>query len=84
MSHKTQPMGRIYEIRLQGHLDTRRVGSFDGLTATWLPCGETVLTGPVADQAALFGILDRIRDMGIALLAVCCLDSERERGETHL
>ena len=59
-----------YEIRLKGHLDARRTRHFEGLTATWLPCGETLLVGPLADQAALFGVLDRIRDLGIILLAV--------------
>ena len=68
----TQP---YYEIRLQGHLDERRLRRFEGLTATLLPNGETVLTGPITDQAALHGILGRIRDMGIPLLEVRCLES---------
>ena len=60
----------VYVIRLRGHLDERRWPYFEGLTITLLPDGETVLTGPVADQAALYGFLDRIRDMGMTLLEV--------------
>ncbi len=56
-----------YEIRLQGHLDAQR---FTGLSVRLLPNGETLLSGPVVDQAALHGILARIRDLGIVLLEV--------------
>lgn len=59
-----------YVIRLQGHLDERRWRYFEGWMITLLPGGETLLTGPVADQAALHGILNRIRDMGVKLLEV--------------
>jgi hypothetical protein len=58
----------VYEIRLRGHLDERRAWQFAGLTITLLPEGETLLRGPVVDQAALHGILNRIRDMGIPLV----------------
>ncbi len=63
-----------YEIRLQGHLDARRAERFVGMRITLLDSGETQLVGPVADQAALYGILDRIRDMGVPLLTVRRLD----------
>jgi len=59
-----------YEIRLQGHLDARRAERFAGMRITLLDSGVTQLVGPVPDQAALYGILDRIRDMGVALLTV--------------
>lgn len=59
-----------YIIRLLGHLDERRWHDFAGLTVTLLHNGETVLTGPVADQAALYGFLNRVRDMGMTLLEV--------------
>lgn len=59
-----------YVIRLEGHLDARRWHDFDGLTVSWLPDGETLLAGHVADQAALHGILTRIGDMGLTLLEV--------------
>jgi hypothetical protein len=58
----------VYEIRLRGHLDARRARQFEGLTMTLLPEGETLLYGPVLDQAALHGILNRIRDMGVPLI----------------
>lgn len=60
----------VYTIRLHGHLDERRARQFTGLTMTLLPEGETLLTGPIVDQAALHGILARIRDMGMPLLEV--------------
>ena len=60
----------VYEIRLRGHLDERRAWQFEGLTMTLLPEGETLLCGPLLDQAALHGILSRIRDMGVPLIYV--------------
>lgn len=60
----------IYEIRVRGHIDARRARQLGGLTLTMLPEGETLLTGPIVDQAALHGILARIRDMGLPLLEV--------------
>lgn len=60
----------VYEIRLQGHLDTRWRNWFGGFCIPLASQGETVLTGPVADQAALFGVLKKVRDLGLPLLAV--------------
>ncbi|NTU80664.1 MAG: hypothetical protein HGA45_15025 [Chloroflexales bacterium] len=57
-----------YEIVIQGHLDQRRLEQFAPLAATLLPTGETLLVGPVIDQAALHGLLTRIRDLGVPLL----------------
>lgn len=59
-----------YEIRIEGHLDTRWVDWFDGLTITLEDNGETVLTGTVADQAALHGLLRKVRDLGMTLISV--------------
>ncbi|MBN1920006.1 MAG: hypothetical protein JW892_02075 [Anaerolineae bacterium] len=59
-----------YEIRFQGHLDQQRAQHFAGLTIMLLTNGETLLSGPIADQAALHGILARIRDLGVVLLEV--------------
>jgi hypothetical protein len=61
---------QVYEIRFKGHLDARRAQMFEGLEMVQQPDGETVLTGPVIDQAALHGLLDRIRDLGVPLLSV--------------
>jgi hypothetical protein len=59
-----------YEIRVQGHLDTRWAAWFDGLTLTHGSDGTTIIHGPVADQAALHGWLQKIRDLGLPLISV--------------
>lgn len=63
-----------YEIRLQGHLAEQWAAWFGGLTITLAENGETLLTGPIADQAALHGLLRTVRDLGLPLLAVRRLD----------
>jgi len=63
-----QPL--VYQIRIKGHLSQQRKEWFDGLTITLEADGNTLLSGPVADQAALHGILKRIRDLGAPLLSV--------------
>jgi hypothetical protein len=63
-----QPM--IYRIRLKGHLAAHWAEWFDGMTITRLENGETLIEGPVIDQAALHGMLNHIRDLGLPLLAV--------------
>lgn len=70
----------IYEIRFRGHLDVRRAQMFEGLEMLREPDGETVLTGPVIDQAALHGILSRIRDLGVPLLSVKLLTVDEGSG----
>jgi hypothetical protein len=59
-----------YEIRLKGHLEARWVQWFDGRTITLEENGNTLLSGPLADQAALHGILKKVRDLGLTLLSV--------------
>jgi hypothetical protein len=59
-----------YRIRLKGQLGPQWAEWFDGLTVTNDACGDTVLSGPIADQAALFGLLRRVRDIGLPLLSV--------------
>lgn len=59
-----------YEIHLKGHLDARWADWFDGFTITQSESGETVLTGSVADQAALHGLLKKVRDLGLPLLSI--------------
>lgn len=59
-----------YEIRLKGHLDQRWADWFEGLTISLEDNGETRITGPVADQAALHGLLKKVRDLGMDLLSV--------------
>ena len=60
----------LYEIRLKGHLDDRWADWFEGLTITLEDNGDTLLSGPVIDQAALHGFLRKVRDLGIPLLSV--------------
>ena len=60
----------FYEIRLKGHLEPRWVKWFDGLTITLEEDGDTLLTGPVVDQAALHGLLKKVRDLGMPLISV--------------
>ena len=62
--------GRHYAITVQGHLTPRWSAWFDGLELTPVADGTTVISGPVADQAALHGLLERLRDLGIELLAL--------------
>ena len=58
-----------YEIRLKGHLDSRWTAWFDGLTLTHDSDGTTVIHGLVADQAALHGLLQKVRDLGLPLVS---------------
>jgi hypothetical protein len=60
----------LYEIRIKGHLDDRWGDWFEGLTITLEDNGETLLTGPVVDQAALHGLLKKVRDLGMPLISV--------------
>ena len=63
-------VGESYEIRVKGHLDVRWADWFDGLTLTRESDGTTVLRGSVVDQAALHGVLGKVRDLGLPLIAV--------------
>ncbi len=65
----SQPM--VYQIRIKGHLDSQWTDWFDGLTITLEEDGDTLLTGPVVDQAALHGLLKKVRDLGMPLVSVC-------------
>ncbi|HRQ36882.1 MAG TPA: hypothetical protein PLD25_03085 [Chloroflexota bacterium] len=71
-SESGEPM--IYQIRLKGQLGAEWAGWFEGLTITLADNGNTLLTGPVADQAALHGLLRKVRDLGLPLLAVNCVE----------
>ena len=67
---------RRYEIRLQGHLQSRWAAWFDGMTLTKSSDGTTVIHGLVADQAALHGLLQKVRDMGLPLVSVTQIDRD--------
>jgi len=64
----------VYQIRFRGHLGTQWSNWFEGLTIELEENGVTVLTGPVVDQAALFGLLKKVRDLGMTLISVNCMD----------
>jgi hypothetical protein len=79
-----------YEIRLRGHLSDRWSDWFDGLTLTREGDGTTLLQGPVVDQAALHGLLQRVRDTGLPLVSVMPIEAgspyaatPTQQGETH-
>jgi len=68
-------MSDDYEIRVQGHLDARWASWFDGLTLAQDPDGTTVMRGRVADQAALHGLIQKVRDMGLPLVSVTTVNT---------
>ena len=68
----------IYEIRVKGRLDARWSRWFANLAIAPQPDGESLLTGPVADQAALYGAISRMRDLGLVLISVHRVPREKE------
>ena len=81
-------MGRpiTYEIKVQGHLDKYWSEWFDGLTVTYDEHDDTILSGPVADQSALHGLLKKVRDLTLPLISVnpvetCSPTTRKEGGE---
>jgi hypothetical protein len=72
-----------YEVRLHGRLDPRWSTWLDGVSITSDTDGTTVLTGRVADQAALHGLLARVRDIGLPLISVTRVDHDRALQHTH-
>ena len=78
MSNKFNPKAdpseaMVYQIKLKGHLGRQWTDWFGGLTITLEDNGDTLLTGPVVDQAALHGLLRKVRDLGMPLLSVMCV-----------
>jgi len=69
-----------YEIRLKGHLEARWADRFEGMAFTLTDNGETHLIGPVIDQAALHGLLKKVRDLGLTLLSVNRLELNQTTG----
>ena len=79
MSNKVNPKtdpGQpiVYQIRLRGHLSDQWTNWFECLTITLEEDGDTLLTGPVPDQAALFGLLKKVRNLGMPLVSINCLE----------
>jgi hypothetical protein len=84
MSNKPDPktgsrQPQVYQIKIEGQLGQQWMDWFEGLTITLEEDGRTLLTGPVTDQAALYGLLKKVRDLGIPLLSV----NQVQYDETH-
>ncbi len=71
----TEPM--LYQIRLKGHLGSEWTAWFENLTITLEDNGDTLLVGPVIDQAALYGLLRKIRDLGMTLVSISPVENNR-------
>lgn len=67
----------VYQIKIKGHLGHQWTDWFEGLTITLEDNGETLLTGPVVDQAALHGLLKKVRDLGLPLLSVNHIEPDK-------
>lgn len=72
-----QNMDTIYQIRIKGHLSAQWSDWFSGMTITLEDSGDTLLTGTITDQAQLHGLLKKIRDLGMPLLSVNYVDSNK-------
>ena len=72
--HRHEP--ERYEIRLGGHLDARWAAWFDGLNLRRESDGTTIIHGPIADQAALHGLLAKVRDTGLPLVSLICVEPD--------
>ncbi len=70
----------VYQIKIKGHLDPRWTDWFGGMTITLEDNGDTLLTGPVVDQAALHGLLRKVRDLGMPLISVTRVESGEAGG----
>lgn len=78
MRDKPTSNAKVYEIRLKGHLEARWLKWFDGWSITLEENGNTVMSGPVVDQAALHGLLKKVRDLGLPLLSVNSFEPDGE------
>lgn len=74
-TNPSQPV--VYQIRVKGHLGHQWTDWFEDLTITLEEDGNTLLTGPVIDQAALHGLLKKVRDLGMPLVSVSPVESDR-------
>jgi hypothetical protein len=72
-------MAETYEIKIQGRLDSRWSGWFAGMGITPLENGETLIAGALPDQAALHGLLERIRDLNLTLISLTRISSSNEK-----
>ena len=81
LNPKTDPSQPVvYQIRIKGQLDSQWTDWFEDLAITLEDNGDTLLTGPVVDQAALYGLLKKVRDLGLPLVSVCPIDPGQADG----
>ena len=71
----------VYEIKIKGHLGRRWTAWFEGMSVTQADNGETLITGPIVDQAALHGLLRKVRDLGLPLISVSQILSDQPDGK---
>ncbi|MCA9925622.1 MAG: hypothetical protein KC421_24795 [Anaerolineales bacterium] len=71
----------VYEIKIKGHLGRRWTVWFEGMSITQADNGETLITGPIVDQAALHGLLRKVRDLGLPLISVSQIPSDQPDGK---
>jgi hypothetical protein len=76
-------MPAIYQITVKGHLDSHWSAWFDNMTITNQANGEAVLRGPLPDQSALYGVLTKVRDLGLPLLAVTLVATNESRHDAQ-
>jgi hypothetical protein len=76
--------GMLCQIRVKGHLSNRWNDWFGGLAIDNQPNGEAVLSGPLPDQAALYGVLSRMRDLGLALISLQCVEASPDATQAAL
>jgi hypothetical protein len=72
----------VYQIRIAGHLPPQWTEWFEGLTVAREDTGETLLSGPVIDQAALYGLLKKVRDLGLPLISVNQVSIHSQKEQT--
>jgi len=72
---------KLYEIKVRGHVRAHRLRAFDQLNITHEAGGETTIAARIADQAELYGLLVRIRDLGVPLVSVRCVECAEDRAD---
>lgn len=75
-----EPEGRVFQIRVEGRIDHRQADWFEGFNIQPVGEGDTLLTGPLPDQAALHGLFRKLRDLGVSLVSV---NPAQEEGREH-
>jgi len=75
--------GNIYEIRVKGRVDSRWFQCYEGLGVTY-QAGDTILSGPIRDQSALHGVLERVRDLNLVLIALKRVEYRKEQADHEI